>query len=786
MAAFAADYGGNHMRKSKQFECRTPAILTLAALATLAAGPGLAQAVSDDEGFILEEVVVTATKRSQKLLDVPVAISALSVDDILTRGLTQYADYLNGVPGVYFEDAGPGVSQIRMRGVVADEGGGASTVATYFGETVTSLYTNGGGKPNLRLVDIDRVEVLRGPQGTLFGANALTGVVRILPAAPDLQDFETHLGTRGFTTAQSDDESYHVEGTVNIPLVKDRLGLRLVAYKDDIAGYIDNVVPARDAIDYSAALGTPDGTLVVPANPAFTRKDVNSEDTWGARAALTWQATEQLRFDLSYATQDVTVDSEPKVEPGAGEYAQQREMDLFEEAKFTEDLDIGTLVVNYDFDAVSLISTTSFAKLQRTALEDASFVFENFFAAPIPSAIADDTQAELFTQEVRLQSRGEGALQWIVGAFYLDQQTDQNQSVGDYSCPTCIPALYGQDFAFRNAPGSDPRFLNLEQGSVFGEVSYSFAVRWTLGLGARYLEEDIEGLTPATEGYLADSEDGFAEAEPPRLGSSEEVNPSAYLRFKPSEDVTWYVQAARGFRSGRANERLSYTGDCAEEAAALGLRPLVDPDTLWSYELGTKSRIAGGRLGINAAIYRHDWKGVQLPTSLECGFGGTINGGDVQGEGVELETSVRVSDAWRLNLAAAYNRNEFENVRPATGYVKGERVPGAPEKNASAGVQYDLTLNAQWDGFARADYSYVGDARYKFGQGDNALIVMQDAYNTTSARLGLRRDNLSVDLFGRNLTDERAVVFTADPQLGNYEYLLRPREIGIELRYSFD
>jgi iron complex outermembrane receptor protein len=777
------------MKNTRQSESGrlTMAPCTGAVLAAIA-GQCVAQSPAADAGFVLEEVVVTATKRSAKLLDVPIAVSAISAEDIQARGLTQYADYLNTVPGVYFEDAGPGRSQIRIRGIVAEDVAGSATVATYFGETVTSVLST----PNLRLVDIDRVEVLRGPQGTLFGANALTGVIRIVPTAPDLQDFGVDVGTRGFTTAHSGDASYHLEGTVNVPLVQDRLALRLVAYKDEIKGYIDNVVPARDPIDYSYVADllfeqppgtTPEGTLVIPGNPAFTRKDINSEETQWARAALSWQPTDRLRFDLTYVTQDVTLNSEPQVEPGAGEYAQQREVDLYEEGLFDESADIGSLVIGYEWDTVSLVSATNLTKMERSRVVDESFFVEGIFGAPIPLVLHDESEGELFTQEVRLQSRGENALQWTVGAFYLDQKIDGRQFAPDYSCPTCLPTvLFGQDFAFRPAEGSNPRLLNQKQHSLFGEVSYDFTTRWTVGLGARYLEDELESMAGAIEGFIVG---GFLPAEPPHGGTNSEVNPSAYVRFKAADNLTLYLQAARGFRSGQVNQFLSYTGDCAEEAAAIGLGALTDPDTLWNYELGLKSRLADGRVSVNAAVYHQEWEGVQLGTSLECGFNGTINAGDVKGEGLELEMTAQLTGAWRLNVAAAYNHNEFDSVIPSTGFEKGERVPNAPEKNVSAGVQYDFAVTEAWQGFARADYAYVGDARYKFGQGDGALIVMQDAYDTASVRLGLRRSDLAVELFGRNMTDERAVVYTQDPEIGNYQYLARPRELGIEVRYSF-
>jgi iron complex outermembrane receptor protein len=262
------------------------------------------------------------------------------------------------------------------------------------------------------------------------------------------------------------------------------------------------------------------------------------------------------------------------------------------------------------------------------------------------------------------------------------------------------------------------------------------------------------------------------------------VNPSAYLRFKATDDMTFYLQSARGFRSPQTNGALAYTGLCEQEARAVGLGPLTKPDMLWNYEAGMKSRFAGGRLGVNTAIYRQEWKGVQLPVQFACGSGGVINGGDVRGHGIEIEANARLTSAWQVNLSASYGHNEFEKVRPNTGFAVGDRVPGAAETNGSVGLQYNFALNATWNGFGRADYMYVGSTPYQFGQ-IAPVVVTLDSYGLTNLRFGVQRDNLSLELFGRNVTDERAVVNTIDPNQGNRQYLARPREIGVEVRYSF-
>lgn len=751
---------------------RAPGVVNRAGVTTAfallaATAASLAQA---QQAVILEEIIVTATKRTERLQDVPISVSAITAQDMQARGLSQYADYLNSVPGVFFQDSGPGKGTIRIRGVSAAEGGVPSTTATYFGESVTSVLTNQGGKPNLRLVDIERVEVLRGPQGTLFGADALAGVVRIIPAAPQLDGFEAHLGMRGFTTSHSSEGSYHFEGVANLPLVKDRLAARIVAYRDTIAGYIDNEFGGREAIDYSDGFGLPSGSLVSPAIPAFKRKDIDAEDTWGVRAALRWQASENLTIDLTHAMQDVQLDSEPYVQPSAGDFAQARSLDVFRRGAYGERLDLTSLVGNYTWERASLTAISSWTRLKRFANQDTTDLAASELGIPLPWLLEDKSDGQLFTQEVRLQSLGESRLQWLLGAFYLTAHSDGGQRLPDFSCPTCLSTLLaGQDYAFLAGPG---RLFEQEQRSIFGQASYQFAKAWTLGLGARYLEADLVSPFLPLDGILS----AGAPAVPTVEGSNDEFNPSAYLRFEPSQDVTTYVQAGRGFRSGQANQALP--DSCLSDAQALGVRPITDPDTLWNYELGVKTRHAGGRLVVNAAVYKHKWSGVQLLSGLPCGFAVIVNGGEVTGKGAELELIAEPSDSWRLNLAVAYNHSEFDSVVPGTGYSPGQRLPNAPRVNGNFGLQRSFRLGGEWGGFVRGDYTYVGNVISQFGP--------IDAFDSTSVRVSFQRADLALELFGRNVFDERGILTREDPALGAHQTLIRPREIGVEVRYDFN
>jgi iron complex outermembrane recepter protein len=770
--------------------------LSCAAICVTSLEPAFSQEAQDSKSTdaSITEIVVTATKRSERLEDVPIAITDITAGDIAARGFTNYADYLNTVPNVSMQDFGPGKDQIYIRGIVAT-GGVDFPVATYFGEAVTSLVANNGGFANMRLVDIDRVEVLRGPQGTLFGANSLAGVIRTVPAAPNLNEFQVNMDTRGWATDHSSDGSAHVEAVVNLPLIDDRLALRLVGYTDYIAGYIENVVPAAAPNDVSAIAGIalvgaplPAGTVVVPGNPAFTRNDINSEDTWGARASLRWRPLDALTVDLSYAQQDVLLNAQPGVQQAIGRYDVQRPLDQYQRGFNREDIDIGQFVVSYDWSAATLTSATSYTQLKISDDEDVSWIVP--VLGPPLWALDQSSTAGTFVEEIRLQSRGNSPLQWLVGLYYDNATTGFSQTVPDFSCPTCVPALFGQNFALQTQSG-EPTTFKERQRSAFGEASYALTSQWTVGLGGRYLKDDIESLSPAACGFLGgvNSSGGDCQAATPSVGGSAGLfNPSGYVRFKPLDNTTYYLQAARGFRSGTSNQFIAYdpAGPCAASAAAVGLGALTQPDKMWTYELGMKSAWADNRVSTNVAIFHQNWTGVQLETNQPCGFNGTVNGGDASGNGAELEVTAKITPALSANLSASYVYNKFDSVTPNLGYVAGERIPGAPEENAAAGLQYNFALNSQWTGYVRGDYVYVGDIHYLFGQGEDATNILQGGYAQTNLRVAFRRANLSLELFANNVTDKYAAVATGDPSQGGYTYLLRPREIGIELRYSYD
>jgi len=435
---------------------------------------------------------------------------------------------------------------------------------------------------------------------------------------------------------------------------------------------------------------------------------------------------------------------------------------------------MGTLTGTYDWDSLSLISVTNEMQMKRFTDQDVHFLI----GAPVPWSLNDTSFGSVFTQEVRLQSRGAQPLQWTVGIFYLHQTADLSQVIPDYSCPNCVEALFNQGFAF-NVPNA--KFSDEKQRSVYGEISYEVIPRWTLGGGGRYLTEDIESISPGASGLLNGG--ATTQSTPPVTGKIHEFNPSGYIRFKPTEDVTAYFQVSRGFRSGAVNE--PYPSNCQAEATSAGIGTITNPDTLTNYELGFKSLFADRKISLNAAIYNDKWHGVQLGVALACGFSGIVNAGDIDGKGAELEVVAQPIPQWRFNLSGAYTRNHFTDVKAGTGFVSGQRLPDSPEKNASVGAQYNFTVGGGWSGFARSDFVYVGDVLSQFG----TATVKLGGYGQTNARVGFTHDTLELDVYGDNLTDRRGISSVGNPAFNPgfdpYQTLIRPREVGAEVRYSF-
>jgi outer membrane receptor protein involved in Fe transport len=489
----------------------------------------------------IDEIVVTATRRATSLNDTAISIAAIGGEEISSRGLTEMNDYLRTVPGVTMLSSGVGQNVIVIRGLGVRPQSESSTagpsVGVYFGEVSLGAASSGGSNPDLRMVDLEHVEILRGPQGTLFGSSALAGVVRNIPHAPKLSELEGSVKAGYSSTGGFGGDNAKYEGTLNIPLIEDVLAVRAVAYHHDTSGYIKNIAGTQLATDgvilngistaaTAAAFGS--GNLYQDEN------DIGAATYTGGRISALWAPTDQLNITLQYITQKAEQDSLEYVQQNTGGYTQAAlQVGIntpFDSTGGEDDISITNLVVEYDFGWANFLSST----VQFD--NDSSYVYEgspDFGGTPSIQPIL--TAYEAFTQEFRLVSQSEGELQYVVGAYYEDSESKEDVDI------------YITADAFAANPLVADQFNNgtTKQLSFYAELSYEFSEQWMLTGGVRRFDYERE-LHYFLDSPLFGSADSAETVD--EKGESFKLN----LSYSPSDDALIYLQWSEGFRLGNA------------------------------------------------------------------------------------------------------------------------------------------------------------------------------------------------------------------------------------------
>ncbi len=731
-----------------------------------AEGPSLESEKNVKEN--IDEIIVTAKKRTQSLQDSSMSISALGNEEIERRSLVGMSDYLSSIPGVNAQSFAPGANKIIMRGV----GSGLfedATVSMYFGEVpVNVLAPNSavaGSSTDLKLVDVERIEVLRGPQGTLYGSGSMGGAVRNIPATPDLTELSGNLKAGYSNTAGAGGSNTKITGTINIPLIEDELALRIVAYNYNNSGYIRNIGASDPAtVDFANLQGA----------TVSNNGQAGSSDYTGGRATLLWQPSEQLKVSLMALTQELEQDGLLRHNLALGAYEANpldvQPLDSRGELA-ADNTDIYNLVVEYDFGSVSLLSSSSWLD----GLTERVFDLNRFI--PIAAAIRDEWGREGFVQEIRLSSHRDGQLQFVGGVYYEDldaYRAAKSEWIGNDALCCGFLGPVDPDNVFTLNDG-----VTIEQKAIFGEVSYEFAEQFMATIGGRwfdYSRGNTEHRSGAFNGGVSTS----------RMLDSDETgtNFMANLTYTPNEDTLIYAQWSQGFRLGRpAPVAPASVCDINNDGLLDGTSVPVDAgdlesDTLDSYELGAKLTLLDSRLILNTAIYRIEWNGIPVSVNAtpSCGFQVQINAGEAVSKGMEFESIYYLTEGIRLNLGGSYVNAELSKDSANLG-PKGTRMPGAPKWNASAGLQYEFMV-VDRDAFWRTDYAYIG------GYQDDIAATFPEVggYGTLSMRAGINFDKLTLELYGTNLTnvdDLMAVQFSKEV------FRLTPRTIGIELGYRF-
>lgn len=712
------------------------------ALRQLIAGTGLEVASDNGEMVVLrlgtqeqsgntevalsvEEVIVTATRRSERLQDVPLSISALGETQLSAMGADGFLGFYRTVPGLTFNQGDTGRGSFVIRGVNAGEGDNQAPVAVYIDEFPTDDSRGARALTDLSLFDVERVEVLRGPQGTLFGSGALGGAVRVITNKPDPTRFS--VATEGdYSTFSGGDDSYAVKGMLNVPLVENKFAVRAVGHYRDDGGYVDNL--------------------------ATGKKDVNGSMSQGGRIAAKLFATDALALTATVVYQEADVGE------SAGLNAVidgRRVRNNTQPSSFNSKVTTYNLVVDYDLGMAQLMSSTTFGHKEtdlRQGFED------GLFGLPLISS-GPDTSDNL-AQELRLTSTGDGRASWVAGAFYFKRKRD---AVSLFTAPGAgeifgVPSdvLIDADLHMRDT-----------EKALYGELSYQLTDHWKVTSGLRWFENDAE-YHDVQQGLMID---GIIESGLLRTTESE-VTPKFVLSYQPSLNRMMYVSAAKGYRIGGTN--IPNSADSAVPAA-------YAPDSLWNYEIGAKTTWLDNRLALNVALYYIDWKDIQIErTSLVNEIGYQDNGGAAHSQGLEIEASVRPLTGLTLSTALSWNSARSDETVPGTNILDGDRLPDARDFTGSVSIEYTRPVTAALAFFTRADYQYVGDAYADFS---NALSPVQDSYSLVNLRVGVQWSEWTATLYADNLLNDDHVAHINDT--GALAYLVRPRSIGLNLRAEF-
>jgi iron complex outermembrane receptor protein len=740
-------------------------------------------AVAADEVAEIEEVIVTAQRRAENLQDVPISVTALAGATLERRGATQLGDFLKGVPGVSFMSTGPtgnrgDTRQITIRGITP------SAFDPAFG-----FYLDDAPLPtgDPKLFDISRVEVLRGPQGTLYGLGTSGGAIKIIPNAPNLDDEENAFSTRAYTISKGS-TGFEANGMYNAPIIPGRLAVRLVGFHNEHSGYIDRVA-------LPAALGAgPLGAEAVAGTRANAKDNVDDLSVTGFRIAADFKATDRLSIKPSFFHQTAEVDARPTFDVNVGDLKQAREVNTYEK----QEIELAALKVEYALPFADLTSITSQFVAEDHNNEDLTNLVR--LAIFRPRGLTFPGYAQMlvtrervsFVQELRLASNAEGPLSWLVGGFFQRQR--QGPADGERILNGRAPGLTAAAafFPFQNDTFvTNTSYAHIREKSAFGEVSYALTDALRVTAGLRYFDIEIN-RTVDRGGFF----NGFVALDGNPLirtrSKDDGLRPKLSVSYDVSDDVMVFATASQGFRRGGVNEGLP-AAVCSAELAQRGFPGApqgFSADSLWNYEVGFKGQFAERRVTLNATAFQIDWSKIQQRVVLNCGFAFTTNVGDARSRGVEVDLRLRPVDGLDVSAGLGYTDAEITKVPatfPSAAFRPGMRLQNVPKLTFNAAAQYTWRVSGSADGFVSGDLSYVDDRFYVI-DATQPFGGRLKSFTQVNLRAGVNFGGKELALFVDNLTDARPVLNVdsfGTTALNPSAYTLQPRTIGVSLRGSF-
>jgi iron complex outermembrane receptor protein len=726
---------------------RTILLANVAAFAVIA--PAQAQqAPAQDEtaqaqpGVGSDDIVVTAQKREERLLDVPQSVSVVSAETLANVHAERFADYFTRVPSAAIVESQAGQTRLILRGI--NTGGVGATVATYVDETpygsATSLANGAILTPDLDPSDIARVEVLRGPQGTLYGANSLGGLVKYVTVAPSTESISAS-AEASVEDVSHGETGWSTRASLNLP-VSDNIAVRASGYYRKDPGFIDD--PHR-------------GT------------DVNGGDTYGGRASILIRPTDRLTLRATAVLQNLnsdasnTEDADPlTLVPTLGDLEQTRVVGEFSHMRYR--VYNGTL--SYDFGPVELTSSTSWGNLDQRALQDATGVYgptlTSIFGQPLGAVIQQNVTQRRFTEEVRLASAKSSIFDWTIGGFYTRERNTIDQSLDGVDFDTGNPVASVTGLAIIHLPTEYREIAGFANGTIH------FTRRFDLTFGGRYSHNEQSAVQTTTGPLQGDSAFDASSSDDVFTFS---VAPS----FKPTDNTTLYARVARGYRPGGPN--------VLPPSAPGSVPRQFGSDTTTNYEAGIKTELLDRRLSLELTVFDVEWDKIQLLVAVD-GFGVNTNGSSARSRGVEFSATAKPAAGLTLGVSGAYVDAQLTaDASPLSGGLEGDPLPYTAKFSSTVSADYEHALGGDVNGVIGASWRYNG-SRYSAFDPDNGQRRLSP-YSQIDGHAGITfgKERYRLDAFVRNLTDSRGIVDvggTGSAQNGAIAVAVtRPRSIGL-------
>ena len=769
----------------------------------------LAQAQEESPG--LSELIITAQKRSSTVQQTPISISAVGAEELEARGMVDFSVLAAATPNVSLKSEGPGQTEIELRGM-ASSGGNSPTVGFYLDDTpLTAPASAQNGKVviNPDLYDLARIEVLRGPQGTLYGSGSMGGTVRLITNQPDNASY--HASAQSILSGTEGGGFNHKDNLmVNLPLVQDKLALRIVGSENFTSGWIDRVV--SNSLPLVSADGSTRGA-VQNAPVAKDYKGSNAQQTYGARVTLEWKPTDSLTITPSFLYQSSHQDGIGAFDSTPGTMAHYQPFDIAE--PLTDRIAIYGLTANYAFPTFDVTSVTSYWTRFSTQTEDGS---ENFNSPTTDVTYAanyglanpgyygpngsgqvfghESDPSSQFSEELRFASIGDGPLQWVGGVFFSNFRSVWNfqgrtPNAGSYmDIGTFAPATT-QDWFDAYSP------TQMIQYAVFGEGTYALTSALKATIGLRWYAYDYRYSSTISGWGTA-----YGAAVPAETGLISQyaagVNPKFNLSYDIANDLMGYVTVARGARPGGGNALYPTTGPYwsavfAPYNFADGKWPTsYKPDSVWSYELGEKARFFDRRLTINSSVYYEDWQNIQLEAT-PGDWPENINGNHAALYGGEIEAKAVLGAGLTASAGAGFTHVNLD-AGPHWQIVPKGKLPDVAPVTFDLSLSYMKPITDKYALTALIENSYVGQRSsiaFPIGYTTNSAYVPLPAYDLTNIRAGVTSDDgWSASLFVNNLFNKHAQLEylwqeTLPAASFNRTVTNQPLTAGVDLSWKF-